>query len=125
LPTSERPRKGGSQVVVLGLQPVYPPYLIRSLKFGLSLFRKCQVVLCVALRESLRLPALLLEAFLAVLAHRLEHPEARHPFLSRLGCHQGLVHQLGEHLQHVAFLDTPARAHLFCCLKRPSPGKHR
>src|ERR687897_700902 len=70
----------------------------------------------------IRFPTLL-QAFLAVLPDGLQHPVTQlslHTWRS-LGHHQRLIHQLTQDVQHVVLLDTLARAHLFRCLKSPSP----
>src|SRR3712207_8230039 len=70
--------------------------------------------------SDLRRPALL-QAFLAILAHGLEHPEAWHSLLPCPGHHQRLVHQLREHLQNVVSLRSEERRVGKECRSRWSP----
>ena len=65
------------------------------------------------------------EPLLGVLAQRLQQPEAGGAVGRLVRHHQRLVHQAGEHVEHLGRRDAVARADRLRRLQRPAPGEDR
>ena len=89
---SHRPLHGGSQVLLLPLQYLEPGACLGAELIHRCLLRQSQVIGGVCLSHHLQL-SLLLEAYQAVLADRLEHKQARLLVLYFRLLQQALVEQ--------------------------------